>query len=48
MKEEIKQAGQEAAAAIDRQRLPPSARKMARDYFEKVRGQEKEKDAKKQ
>jgi hypothetical protein len=47
MKEEIKQAGQEAAAAIDRQRLPPSARKMARDYFEKVRVQDKEKDAKK-
>ncbi len=45
LKEEIKQAEQEAAAAIDRQRLPPSARKMARDYFEKVRGQEK--DAKK-
>lgn len=45
MKEEIRQAGQEAAAAIDRQRLPPSARKMARDYFQKVRSQEK--DAKK-
>jgi hypothetical protein len=47
MKEEIKEAGQEAAAAIDRQRLPPSARKMARDYFEKVRGQDKGKDGKK-
>jgi DNA repair exonuclease SbcCD ATPase subunit len=47
MKEEIKQAGQEAAAAIDRQRLPPSARKMARDYFDRVGGQDKGKDAKK-
>ena len=45
LKDEIKQAGQEAAAALDRQRLPPSARKMARGYFEKVRGQDK--DAKK-
>jgi hypothetical protein len=38
MAEEIRQAAQEAPAAIDRQRLPPSARKMARGYFEKVRG----------
>jgi hypothetical protein len=45
MQAEIKQAAQEAPAAIDRQRLPPSARKMARGYFEKVRGPEK--DAKK-
>jgi hypothetical protein len=42
LKDEIKQAEQEAAAAIDRQRLPPSARKMARGYFEKVRGQDKD------
>ena len=46
MAEEIRQAAQEAPAAIDRQRLPPSARKMARGYFEKVRGPDK-KDAKK-
>lgn len=43
MKAEIKQAAQEEAGAIDRQRLPPSARKMARGYFEKVREAEKEK-----
>jgi hypothetical protein len=48
MTEEIRQAAQEAPAAIDRQRLPASARKMARGYFEKVRGPDKEKkDAKK-
>jgi hypothetical protein len=48
MSEEIRQAAQEAPAAIDRQRLPPSARKMARGYFEKVRGPDKDKkDAKK-
>jgi hypothetical protein len=47
MAEEIRQAAQEAPAAIDRQRLPASARKMARGYFEKVRGPEKDKkDAK--
>ncbi|MBY0230786.1 MAG: hypothetical protein K2W96_15985 [Gemmataceae bacterium] len=46
MAEEIRQAAQEAPAAIDRQRLPPAARKMARGYFEKVRGQDK--DAKKE
>ncbi|MFO0876514.1 MAG: hypothetical protein U0840_04000 [Gemmataceae bacterium] len=39
MQEEIRQAAQEAPAAVDRQRLPASARKMTRDYFEKVRGQ---------
>ncbi|MFO0844401.1 MAG: hypothetical protein U0797_18725 [Gemmataceae bacterium] len=43
MQEEIRQAAQEAPAAIDRQRLPPSASKMARGYFEKVRGPEKDK-----
>ena len=50
MVEEIRQAAQEAPAAIDRQRLPPSARKMARGYFEKVRGPDKvapKKDTKK-
>jgi hypothetical protein len=40
MQEEIRQAAQEAPAAIDRQRLPASARNMARGYFEKVRGAE--------
>lgn len=40
MQPEIRQAAQEAPAAIDRQRLPSSARKMARGYFEKVRGAE--------
>lgn len=39
--DEIRQATQEAPAALERQRLPASARKMARDYFEKVRGPEK-------
>jgi hypothetical protein len=43
MQEEIRQAAQEAPAAIDRQRLPASASKMARGYFEKVRGPEKDK-----
>jgi hypothetical protein len=43
LQDEIKQAAQEAPAAIDRQRLPPSARKMAKGYFEKVRGPEKDK-----
>jgi hypothetical protein len=49
MAEEIRQAAQEAPAAIERQRLPASARKMARGYFEKVRGpdKDKQKDAKK-
>ncbi len=42
LQEEIRQAAQEAPAAIDRQRLPASARKMARGYFEKVRGAEKD------
>ena len=47
MQEEIRQATQEAPAAIDRQRLPPAARKMARGYFEKVRGPEKDAKPKK-
>jgi hypothetical protein len=47
MQEEIRQATQEAPAAIDRQRLPPAARKMARGYFEKVRGPEADAKAKK-
>jgi hypothetical protein len=46
MREEIRQAAQEAPAAIDRQRLPQSARKMARGYFERVRGSEKDKKSK--
>ncbi len=46
MAEEIRQAAQEAPAAIERQRLPASARKMARGYFEKVRGPDKDKDKK--
>jgi len=41
LRDEIRQATQEAPAAIDRQRLPASAKKMARDYFEKVREPEK-------
>lgn len=41
MKAEIEQATQEAPAAIDRERLPPSAKKMARGYFERVRGPDK-------
>jgi hypothetical protein len=40
MTEEIRQAAQEAPAAIDRQRLPQSAKKMARGYFERVRGKD--------
>jgi hypothetical protein len=47
MAEEIRQAAQEAPAAIDRQRLPASARKMARGYFEKVRGPDRKDDKKK-
>jgi hypothetical protein len=46
IQDEIRQAAQEAPAALDRQRLPPSARKMARGYFERVRGPDS-KDAKK-
>lgn len=46
MKEVLRKAAQEAPAALDRQRLPPAARKMARGYFEKLR-QQGEKDAKK-
>jgi hypothetical protein len=42
MREEIRQTTQEAAAAIERQRLPASARKMAKGYFEKVRINEQE------
>jgi hypothetical protein len=43
MAEEIRQAAQQEPAAIDRQRLPASARKMARGYFEKIRGPDNEK-----
>ncbi len=38
--EEIRAAAQDAPAAIDRQRLPPAARKMTRGYFEKLREQD--------
>jgi len=40
--EEIRQASQAAPEAIDRQRLPRSASDMAKGYFEKLRGPEKE------
>ncbi|MGL4554794.1 MAG: hypothetical protein ACRC33_26815, partial [Gemmataceae bacterium] len=42
MQAEIEQAAQQAPAAIDRQRMPPAARKMSRGYFEKMRGSEKD------
>jgi hypothetical protein len=38
MAEEIRQAAQEAPEAIDRQRLPRSAKDMARGFFENLRG----------
>jgi hypothetical protein len=41
MTEEIRRAAQEAPEAIDRQRLPRSASDMARGYFEKLRGTDK-------
>jgi hypothetical protein len=43
--EEIRQAAQDASEAIDRQRLSKSASEMAKGFFEKMRGQDK--DAKK-
>jgi hypothetical protein len=43
MRADIREAAQQAPAAIDRQRLPSSAKKMARDYFEKLRGPDKDK-----
>jgi hypothetical protein len=45
MSEEIQRAAQEEPEAIDRQRLPRSARDMTRGYFEKLRGPDR--DAKK-
>jgi hypothetical protein len=42
LQEEIRKASQEAPEAIDRQRLPRSASDMARGYFEKLRGPEKD------
>ena len=42
MTEEIRRASQEEPEAIDRQRLPRSASDMARGYFEKLRGPERE------
>ncbi len=41
MTEEIREASQAAPEALDRQRLPASARDMAKGYFEKLRGPEK-------
>jgi hypothetical protein len=42
--EEIGRASQEAAEAIDRQKLPRSASDMAKGYFEKIRGDRDKKD----
>ena len=42
MTEEIRRASQEEPEAIDRQRLPRSASDMARGYFEKLRGPERD------
>jgi hypothetical protein len=42
MTDEIRRASQEEPEAIDRQRLPRSASDMARGYFEKLRGPERE------
>ena len=42
MAEEIRRATQEEPEAIDRQRLPRSAGDMARGYFEKLRGPERD------
>jgi hypothetical protein len=41
MTEEIRRAAQEEPEALDRQRLPRSASDMARGYFEKLRGPER-------
>jgi hypothetical protein len=38
MTEEIRRAAQEEPEALDRQRLPRSASDIARGYFEKLRG----------
>jgi hypothetical protein len=49
MAEDIRRAAQEAPEALDRQRLPRSARDMTRGYFEKLRGPDRnEKQAPKQ
>lgn len=42
MTDEIRRATQEEPEAIDRQRLPRSASEMARGYFEKLRGPERD------
>jgi hypothetical protein len=42
LQEEIRQAAQDAPEALDRQRLPRSAVDMARGYFEKLRGPDKD------
>jgi hypothetical protein len=47
MTEEIRRAAQEEPEAIDRQRMPRSASEMARGFFDKLRGPDKEKKANK-
>jgi hypothetical protein len=42
LKEEIRRAALEAPEALDRQRLPRSASDMARGFFDKLRGPEKD------
>src|SRR5579871_4249616 len=42
MTEEIRRAAQEEPEALDRQRLPRSASNMARGYFEKLRGPDRD------
>jgi hypothetical protein len=42
MTEEIRRAAQEEPEALDRQRLPRSASDMARGYFEKLRGPDRD------
>jgi hypothetical protein len=42
MAEEIRRAAQEEPEALDRQRLPRSASEMARGYFEKLRGPDRD------
>jgi hypothetical protein len=42
MRGEIRQAAQEAPAALERQRLTSSEKKMARGYFERLRGPDRD------
>jgi hypothetical protein len=46
MADEIRQAAQEAPEGLDRQRLPRSASDMARGYFEKLRGPDRDRKEK--